>query len=277
MPTMPDFRFSAQSLQDYIDCPRRFELRYIQKLDWPAEESKPYLDFELFRQRGNLFHTCVDRYFHHVDPRAIESQLQDEELRVWWRNFMDFIKNRQFKTASSEITYQTGLNEQSLIAKYDLLVQTETGTFTIFDWKTKAGKKDPIRKFYAEKMQTHIYPYVLSRSAALTAEKKPIDPAQVELVYWFPQFPEQAFSFPYSSIIMLEDEKLLSDLIQEIIQKAVGTFEKTEEKKRCSFCVYRSYCERGKQAGNLFEGEAEFNFDVDDLDLDIEKVEEISY
>jgi len=87
----------------------------------------------------------------------------------------------------------------------------------------------------------------------------------------------QSFSFPYSSTIMQKDETLLSSLMQEIIQKEAGTFEKTEEKKRCSFCVYRSYCERGKQAGNLFKGEAEFDFDVEDLDLDIEKAEEISY
>ena len=277
MPHLPDFRFSAQSLQDYIDCPYRFELRYIQKLDWPAEESKPYLDFEQFRRRGNLFHTGVDRYFHHVDPKAIESQLQDEELRLWWQNFLDFIKIRRYKTASSEIALQIGLNDQVLIAKYDLLVQTETDTFTIFDWKTKAGEKEPIRKFYASRMQTHVYPYVLSKTTSLTTKKKTIDPAQVELVYWFPQFPDQSFSFPYSSAIMQEDEQLLADLIQEITQKKAGSFKKTDDKKRCSFCVYRSYCERGKQAGNLFEGEAEFDFDVDDLDLDIEKMEEISY
>ena len=277
MQTMPDFRFSAQSLQDYSDCPYRFELRYIQKLDWPAEESQPYLEYEQFRQKGSLFHTCVDRYFHHVDPKAIENQLQDEELRGWWQNFLDFIKEKQFKNAASEIAFQTNLGNQVLMAKYDLLTQAEEGTFTIFDWKTNAGKKEPIRKFYAERMQTHVYPYVLSKAAALSVENKAIDPTQLKLVYWFPQFPVQSFSFPYSSTIMQKDETLLSSLMQEIIQKEAGTFEKTEEKKRCSFCVYRSYCERGKQAGNLFKGEAEFDFDVEDLDLDIEKAEEISY
>ena len=31
-----DFIFSAHNLQDYLDCPRRFELKYILKQPWPA-------------------------------------------------------------------------------------------------------------------------------------------------------------------------------------------------------------------------------------------------
>jgi len=30
------FTFSQSSLQDYYDCPRRFELRYLSRLIWPA-------------------------------------------------------------------------------------------------------------------------------------------------------------------------------------------------------------------------------------------------
>ncbi len=31
-----DFQFSQSSLQDYVDCPWRFYLRYIRQLAWPA-------------------------------------------------------------------------------------------------------------------------------------------------------------------------------------------------------------------------------------------------
>ncbi len=30
------FTFSQSSLQDYMDCARRFQLRYIDQLNWPA-------------------------------------------------------------------------------------------------------------------------------------------------------------------------------------------------------------------------------------------------
>ena len=37
--TLPaQFAFSQSSLQDYADCPRRFQLRYLDKLIYPAIE-----------------------------------------------------------------------------------------------------------------------------------------------------------------------------------------------------------------------------------------------
>jgi len=33
------FRFSQASLQDYVDCPQRFQLRYLAALQWPAVEA----------------------------------------------------------------------------------------------------------------------------------------------------------------------------------------------------------------------------------------------
>ena len=54
MPDRPDsgaslpegFRFSQSSLQDYVDCRRRFQLRYLQNLAWPALQSEPALENE---------------------------------------------------------------------------------------------------------------------------------------------------------------------------------------------------------------------------------------
>ena len=37
----PQFAFSQSSLQDYMDCPRRFQLRYLDRLIYPAAESEP--------------------------------------------------------------------------------------------------------------------------------------------------------------------------------------------------------------------------------------------
>jgi hypothetical protein len=274
---MSDFRFSSQSLQDYLECQRRFELRYIQKLDWPAEESSPYLAFEQYRQKGNLFHACVDQYFHHVAPQAIEKQIMDDDLQQWWENFLQFIATKDFIFSTSEILFQTSLEEHVLVAKFDLLVTQANGNFTIYDWKTTAGESKPKHSVLAEKMQTRIYPYVLCRSTTPGSASLAMQPARVELVYWFPQFPSQPESFPYSSTQMQDDKKMIASLMKEIDQKAAGDFPKTEDEKRCRFCVYRSYCGRGKQAANIFTSETEFDFDLSDLDLDLEKVEEISY
>ena len=46
------FIFSAHSLQTYVDCPRRFELSYIEGLKWPAVEREPVLASERFLENG---------------------------------------------------------------------------------------------------------------------------------------------------------------------------------------------------------------------------------
>jgi hypothetical protein len=122
-------------------------------------------------------------------------------------------------------------------------------------------------------MQTLVYPYVLCRSAG----SQSIQPAQVKLVYWFPQYPDQPEQFPYSSIQMQQDERVLLERMEEITRKTLDEFPKTEDEKRCRYCVYRSYCERGKRAANLFEDDLELDFDLSELDMDIDQALEIPY
>ena len=54
---------SQSSLQDYNDCPRRFELRYLQRLAYPAIETEPALENEKHQREGEYFHRLVQQYF----------------------------------------------------------------------------------------------------------------------------------------------------------------------------------------------------------------------
>ena len=51
-----DLVFSANNLQVFEDCERRFELRYIKELKWPAVETEPVLKSEEFLAQGRRFH-----------------------------------------------------------------------------------------------------------------------------------------------------------------------------------------------------------------------------
>ena len=58
--TLPaDFQFSQGSLQDYADCPRRFQLGYILRLAWPAVEAEPVLESERRQLQGQAFHLSL--------------------------------------------------------------------------------------------------------------------------------------------------------------------------------------------------------------------------
>ncbi len=49
------FRFSAQSLRDYIDCPRRFFFKHVLRLRDERTESQPFFTF------GNAIHACLEQ------------------------------------------------------------------------------------------------------------------------------------------------------------------------------------------------------------------------
>ena len=61
--TLPSyFQFNQGSLQDYVDCPRRFQLKYIEQLAWPALDAEPALESENNFQQGAAFHRLVQQY-----------------------------------------------------------------------------------------------------------------------------------------------------------------------------------------------------------------------
>jgi len=81
-----DFAFSQQNLQDYLDCPRRFYLRYVEQLDWPAVESEPVLEQEHLAALGNQFHLLVQQTLSGVPAEVIRDSIHEEDLSRWWRN-----------------------------------------------------------------------------------------------------------------------------------------------------------------------------------------------
>jgi len=53
-------------------------------------------------------------------------------------------------------------------------------------------------------------------------------------------------------------------------------FPLTEDEKMCRFCVYRSYCNRGAQAGQMDEAEAEMESEAA-FDINFEQISEIEF
>jgi hypothetical protein len=50
----------------------------------------------------------------------------------------------------------------------------------------------------------------------------------------------------------------------------------TEDRQKCLFCTYRSYCERGIRAGDVEQAEAEI--EAEDLfDVNFEQIGEIAF
>jgi CRISPR/Cas system-associated exonuclease Cas4 (RecB family) len=276
MKSSEEFTFSQKSLQDYIDCPRRFELRYIQNTDWPAELSKPYQTFEEFISYGNNFHRYADQYFNGLDEKTI-SDIVEPEIHQWWQRFLNFIHIQKFSALSSEILFKTSLHQFHLIAKFDLLALTEEGYLHIYDWKTTAGTQKPKRRILKEKLQTQIYLFILANSELPFSGIKKVDPNHILMSYWYPQFPNEIETFIYSQNQFETDKKYIFNLIQEIQNNEAGDYQLTENITKCKYCIYRSFCERGIEAGNILKETEELYFSLDDLDIDFDQIKEIEY
>lgn len=283
----PGFVFSQSSLQDYMDCRWRFLLRYLLRLSWPAVQSEPVMENERAIQQGERFHRLAQQYLLGVPAERLEAMIQEEELQAWWEQFTRFaVGLRGAQKFHPEVGLSAPLGKHRLVAQFDLIVAEVDGHFTIFDWKT--ARRKPRRPWLEERLQTHVYPYLLARAGASLNGGQDISPENVEMVYWFPAHPDQPERFTYSTRQYNKDQANLTDLAIEIARRAESLasaedpdnnpFPLTEREERCAYCVYRSLCERGERAGMIEAGEpgAEAERPLE-IALDFEQIAEIEF
>ena len=280
MPLPHSFQFSQGSLQAYVDCPRLFQLRYIEGLSWPAPEVEPALENERHLQLGSDFHRLVQQYLLGVSPERLQKiASQDGTLSQWWHNFKDFGAYLSGYAHFQEIALSAPIGGYRLVAKYDLIAtptSQKDGKFIIYDWKT--SQKLPKREWQEKKLQTLVYPYLLVQAGAQLNGSQLIEPQHIEMVYWFSNFPTAPMKFIYNREQFTSNEEYISGLIAEIKTLDTGEAPKTENEKRCKFCVYRSLCNRGIKAGNLDELESEVEeLDSFDFELDFKQIAEIEF
>jgi hypothetical protein len=276
------FQFSQSSLQDYVDCRRRFQLRYLERLSWPAVEAEPALENERHLRQGARFHHMIQQHMHGVpSERLSKGAVDDPALLGWWEGYLRSLKDPlvlgELKDMQThpEITLSAPLGDHRLIAKYDLIAVEAGKRVVIVDWKTSLGRSP--RTWLEKRLQTHVYPYLLVLAGTHLNQGNPIQPEQVEMVYWFARHPDQPARFPYSADRFQEDQTFLTDLIDRIARLEETEFFKTDHLKRCEYCVYRSLCDRGETAGEVgvetgLQERADFEFD-----LDFDQIAEIEF
>jgi CRISPR/Cas system-associated exonuclease Cas4 (RecB family) len=264
MPLDKHFVFSQSNLQDYLDCPRKFELRHINKIEWPALYCEPYLDFEKEIERGQAFHQMVHQHILGIDKPPSG---KFETLDFWMKNFIDNNPLSVFNHIHPEFTLTVIQNGFRLLAKFDVIAVRHDNTTTIFDWKT--SRKMPSSKNLNNRVQTRVYPLVLVEAGSSLVKNNKILPESVSMIYWFPEFPEKPEVIRYSQEQYKKDKTFIKNIIDEICDSSDTTFQLTRDEKKCTFCNYRSLCDRGVNAGNFenedlddFSGENSFSEDI---------------
>jgi len=271
------FVFSQTSLQDYRDCPRRFQLRYLERRRWPAPKTHDALEFERWMQHGYAFHRLMTRLHSGIPAETLEVKLgTDETLRHWWAGYRQAPPScLPDEVMRPEIALSTGLLGYRLEARFDLLSGRPGGNWVILDWKTGAHRAK--RSWWAQRLQTHVYPFVLVRAGATLNDGKPIAASQVQMLYWFAQFPTQHEVFRYDEQAYCSDERMLESIVVEVERRSENVFPNTEDKLRCRYCIYRSLCWEDVQAGPteaLIDNE---DFESWQQEIDLEQIVAVPY
>lgn len=274
--TVPtDFRFSQESLQAFADCPRRFYLRYVRRLAWPAINSEPALEHERHLEQGKAFHRLVHQHLLGIPEEELSRAVKGEKLGRWWRNYLELGLVGLPSGRYPEVILSTPLSGHRLVAKYDLIAIEAGERAVIVDWKTSHRAAN--RESFAQRLQTKVYPYVLVQAGSHLNGGPSIRPGQVEMIYWFANFPEDPQPFVYTTAQWEEDAAYLSSLIEEIKGLCEEGFSLTDDMRRCRFCPYRSLCERGVEAGAFEDADGDWDWDLDlgsDLSLEAEQMAE---
>jgi hypothetical protein len=281
MTSLPSpFTFSQSSLQDYFDCPRRFELRYIDRLNWPAEDAEPALENERRQQEGQFFHRLAQQFLLGLPADRLSRLASSPDastglstsLARWWDNFQgSFPTPKDLGNLHAETTLSAPIGNHRLLAKYDLIAVRE-GKATIYDWKTY--HKRPKNEWMAIRLQTRVYRYLLAAAGGFLNGGQAIRPDSIEMIYWFTDFPFDPAIFHYDESTFQRDQSALEKVISEI--EGLEKFELTDDEGKCRFCPYRSYCKRGVSAGDWHDAEEEAEAH-ETFDINFEQIAEIAF
>jgi predicted RecB family nuclease len=189
-------------------------------------------------------------------------------LSAWWDNYLA-MPPRSLPTAlrEPELTLGAGLGAHRLEARYDLLAGEPGGRFVIVDWKTAAHRTQ--RRVLQDRVQTRVYPWVLVNAGVSLNAGAPIAPQQVEMIYWFAEFPGQPEHFSYDPQQQTADGAFLAQLLQEIETCPADGFTQTQDRTRCQYCAFSSLCWEDDVAQWPSQPDLEpAESDLDEIDLE---------
>jgi CRISPR/Cas system-associated exonuclease Cas4 (RecB family) len=258
MPLPPNFIFNQASLQDAVECRRRFQLRYLLELAWPAPVAEPADEHEAHIRSGEAFHRLIHQHQVGLPAEPLTAQAEAEaeieaegtgNLARWWHSYLSDPPEKLPPVRYPEVTLSAPVGSHRLLAKYDLVAIEPGRRAVIVDWKTSARR--PTGAWLAARLQTRVYRYVLVRAGSQLNRGAALQPEQIEMIYWFAAFPGQPERLPYNRTQHEADGRYLTSLIADLARAGDDDFPMTEDAARCRFCPYRSLCGRGIEAGNI--------------------------
>ncbi|WP_420629821.1 PD-(D/E)XK nuclease family protein [Candidatus Leptofilum sp.] len=237
---------SQYKLTNFLACQRRFQLRYVRRLPWPANPLPART--EQLLQQGQDFHRLLERHF--LGLKISLETIEDGRVRQWWQTFQSHNLVQQLPN-NARFLPETGLTvplgSHLLYGRFDLLVIGEDDAGRpfahLFDWKTgrpiEAGE-------LKNRWQTRLYLALLAEGGnAFWPQGEQISPEQIRLTYWFVQEPDTPVTIGYSAAAHATNWGELQQMAAQLDEAfAKDAWPLTEDWSHCRECAYQNYCGR---------------------------------
>lgn len=258
----PGYLFSQHSLRTYQRCPRRFQLKYIDRQAWPAPEAEDAGAYRQHLEAGLVFHQWIARALLGIPADAHDTTLHPD-LAAWWEAWQQAdLGVLPAGRREVELPLVVPLGAYRLYARFDLLALGATGEAVIVDWKTLAHEPDSAA--LRRSLQTRVYQYALVAAGHVVTGGAPLDPEQVQMRYWFANTGSWVV-LPYSRAAHQQNGRELLALAERIAAATREDLVRTDDAGQCAYCGYRTLCEREAASAAVAE-RAEAGWLAEDLD-----------
>jgi hypothetical protein len=237
---------SQYKLTAFLACQRRFQLRYLRRLPWPAPPLPEHT--EQLLQQGQDFHQLLERHF--LGLTITPATIPDGRIRQWWQAFAAHSPVKDMP-ANARFLPETGLTvplgSHLLYGRFDLLVIGEDKNNRpfahVFDWKT--GRPAAVDELNG-RWQTRLYLALLAEGgSAFWPQHVQLVPEQISLTYWYVQDAEMPVTIGYSAETHRANWTELQQIAVWLDEAfAAGTWPLTNDWSQCRECAYQVYCGR---------------------------------
>ena len=220
----------------YERCKRLYYLKYVRRLVWPVETTaRRNVD------QGESFHLLVRQLLMGFPREKLLFPGGDEEVSRWIGVFLQARPLDGARHVMAEKELSALLADVLWLGKFDALA-VKDDRLVIYDWKT--GKAVPDAARYHASPQTRLYRFLAKMNACrLPGSALHEIPAEnIEMIYWFPEYPDQPVRLPYSEEEFQQDVTWLHMTAREMCAGDEADYPRTVITKRCRFCDYRTYC-----------------------------------
>lgn len=240
---LPTLLLSRASLADFLACQRRFQLRALRQLPWPALPLDEGTAEAI--ARGQQFHRLLERHFLGLptDPAGNA----DPQVQAWQHAFQRRPPALPPGRRLPEHRLTLPIGNHLLHGRFDLLIAGETAQGQpyahIYDWKTgKARRESRLR----EDWQTRLYLALLAEGGgALWRDGRPPTPDHITLTYWYATEPDSPRTIAYSDGWHRQNWADIQAIVAQIEAAQVADeWPLTADLEECRRCAYQVVCGR---------------------------------